>query len=709
MYFRKRLHILLIFFSLTSSQIICHAEQQVPKVSIQFEGKDKFVGFKFETAGLKNPLLIKGKAEYEKGGIFFETVNGKKWLRDKCIRSKADKASFHGRWECDDGKIVFVDIISEGDDFVVSFSSAGGARIVRWGFLLEADGDEYFTGLFERVVDGRQAKSWEKGIQAGMNLYGQQVDMHIKPTLSAYAPFYISSRGYGLFVYGSWPGRYDLCKEYSDRLQIQFNGPELKFKIYTSGKPSEIIKRHSIEVGPSILPPRWVFRPWRWRDEHTNRKTYYDGTEVEAPYNSEVVEDILMMEGLDIPCGVYWVDRPWAKGREGYDDFEWDPNRLPSAAEMIKWLNRRGIRFALWIAPWVAGNMARDAFEKNYVLPNQLCCKDYRALIDFTNPEARKWWQEKGVKKVLEQGVAGFKLDRSEEMAPSDKKNYAYDGRSTFEMRNDYPVEYVRSVYEICKEIRGSDFFLFPRAAYTGSSRYGGLWGGDIGSPAEGLRCAIIALQRCAVMGYPIWGSDIGGYWAGKLDREVCARWLAFGCFCPMMEVGPTENRGFWDMKSEPYYDSELLAIWRVYAKLHDALADYSYRCAREARETGMPIARPLFLVYPEQKQAWKDWQTYLYGPDILVSAIWEKGKTKHKLYLPAGGQWVDCWEKKVFEGGEYITVETPLYKIPIFIRQGSDLEMPDLQALYEESLQICRNKPDLKKLEKEAGFEKVK
>jgi alpha-glucosidase (family GH31 glycosyl hydrolase) len=327
------------------------------------------------------------------------------------------------------------------------------------------------------------------------------------------------------------------------------------------------------------------------------------------------------------------------------------------------------------------------------------------ALLDFTNQEAADWWQKKGVEKMLTQGVDGFKLDRSEELVPETGNIILSDGRTAREVRNEYPVLYVKTVNESCNKIRGDDFVLIPRAAYTGSSKYSGFWGGDIGSPPEGLRAAIIALQRSAVIGFPVWGSDIGGYWQGELNREVCARWLAFGCFNPIMEFGPTEDRAPWNMDSEPAYDTTLLAIWRLYAKLHAGLSDYRHEQAKTANETGMPVVRPLFLEFPEQEEAWKDWQTFMYGPDILVSAIWQKEVRSHTCYLPAGCDWTDAWDKgKIYEGGQYITIETPLYKIPVFIRKGSETDPGDLYQLYLESLKTVSIPPDLQKL-KETCF----
>jgi alpha-glucosidase (family GH31 glycosyl hydrolase) len=182
-------------------------------------------------------------------------------------------------------------------------------------------------------------------------------------------------------------------------------------------------------------------------------------------------------------------------------------------------------------------------------------------------------------------------------------------------------------------------------------------------------------------------------------------RWLGFGCFSPLMEVGPTENRGFWNNVEAPHHDPDLIATWRLYTKTRMKLISYLQDLAEEARATGTPIARPLFLEYPEQQPAWEDWQTYLFGPDILVSIIWEPGKTSQRLYLPAGETWVDAWDKKEHAGGKYIEVEAPPFKTPVFLRQGTSLDLGDLNALYNQSLEMARQKFDLAELEAKEGW----
>jgi alpha-glucosidase (family GH31 glycosyl hydrolase) len=444
-----------------------------------------------------------------------------------------------------------------------------------------------------------------------------------------------------------------------------------------------------------------MYGTWRWRDEVTQRTNYYDGTPVTGPFNAEFMEDVLMMKAYGIPLGIYWVDRPWGPGPVGYDDFEIDTNRLPNFAASIKWLNEQNIRMFLWIGPFFQGQMATNALARGWTLaalgqdPN---AGNY-PLCDFTNPDARKYWQD-GVARLLKMGVTGFKLDRSEENIPETGPGKVFDGRSVRENRNAYPVMYVKAAYDVSKEYR-DDFVCMPRAAYTGSSRYGVFWGGDIAGTPEGLRAEIIAVQRAAVMGYPNWGSDTCGYREQSTDPDLCARWLEFSCFTPIMEVGPTQNRAFWNFHDPPSYDANLIALWRLYARLHTRLADYSSAQAKIAHRTGLPIVRPLFLTEPAASAAWSNWWTYLYGPDILVSPVWQKNQRTQEIYLPSGEKWRDAWHpEKIYDGGRTIQVNAELHQLPIFVRVGSKAELGDLNQEWREARAAAAARPDLRALD---------
>lgn len=624
-------------------------------------------------------------------GLFYETAAGR-----VAIPAHA------GETKMPDGHVVTLTVKPDGKHTLVRLTAQPSSDIVKWGLAVSASADEYFTGIMERVVDGPQAASWAPERSETLNLRGQKVDMILKPTTSVYAPFYLSSAGYAVFVYGNWPGFYDFCASDPTHVKIEFEGPSFELKFYADKDPAALVRAHAQDAGPAFLPPKWMFTPWRWRDEHTQRTAYYDGTPVTGPFNSEVMEDVLLMKAYGIPCGVYWIDRPWGPGRLGYDDFEIDAKRLPHFAETIQWLEEQHTKTVLWIGPFFQGKMEREGLAKGYTLAGQKKLPNNYPMVDMTNPEAKAYWQD-GVAKLLKLGVAGFKLDRAEEDIPETGPFKVHDGRSIRENRNAYPPMYLKATYDVAKKFRGDDFVLMPRAAYTGSSPYGVFWGGDIGGTQEGLRASIIAVQRAAVMGYPNWGSDTCGYNHQLLEHEVCARWFAFSCFTPIMEVGPTKNVSFWNLPREPSYDAELIAIWRLYTRLHQRLADYGYEHAKIATATGLPIVRPLFLVDPKAPQAWTHWETYLYGADILVSPVWKKEQRTQEVYLPAGSQWRDAWHpEKTLAGGQVITVNAELHQIPIFVRVGAKIDLGDLNKEYAESVAIAATRPDLKALDAE-------
>jgi alpha-glucosidase (family GH31 glycosyl hydrolase) len=635
--------------------------------------------------------------------FFYETNRGRTALPLELTNGVTTVANrrWMGETMTADGHRIRLTITPQGRNFDFSLTATPSIDIVKWGLAIESSKDEYFTGLFERVIDGPQQASWAPGVSAAMNLLGQKVEMIVKPTTSIYAPFYLSSRGYAVFVKGTWPGLFDFEAAEPDRTGIEFEGPSLDMKIYT-GAPVDLVRAHAMEAGPPVLPPKWMFTPWRWRDEHTQRTSYYDGTPVTGPFNSEVMEDVLMMKAFGIPNGIYWIDRPWGPGPVGYDDFEIDGARLPHFPEMVQWLNSLHTKTFLWIAPFLQGKMAAEGIAKGYGLPGQKPTSNGQnyPLVDFTNPDAKAFWED-GVARLLKMGIAGFKLDRSEENIPETGPYKVFDERSIRENRNAYPAMYVQAAYEISKKYRGDDFVVMPRAGYTGSAQYAAFWGGDIGGTQEGLRASIIAVQRAAVMGYPNWGSDTCGYNQQLMEQEVCGRWLAFSAFTPIMEVGPTRNVAFWNLPRDPAYDDVLIAIWRLYARLHQRLEDYSYRQAQMAHNTGLPIVRPLFLVDPTHDEAWKNWWTYEYGPDVLVSPIWEKEKRAQQVYLPAGAAWRDAWHpEKTYRGGQTIEVRAELHQIPLFIRAGANLPVGDLNREWQESVEIARKRPDLKTLE---------
>jgi alpha-glucosidase (family GH31 glycosyl hydrolase) len=182
-------------------------------------------------------------------------------------------------------------------------------------------------------------------------------------------------------------------------------------------------------------------------------------------------------------------------------------------------------------------------------------------------------------------------------------------------------------------------------------------------------------------MGIPIWGSDVGGYYQFK-DREVFARWIEFGTFSGIMEIGGTGTlidpgtHAPWDMPTEPRYDQELIDIYRRYTQLRHALQPYIVAAAREAA-TGMPIVRPMPFADRKDRELADLWDQYLFGPDLLVAPVWKVGERQRTVYLPRG-RWRSYWDQsQVFRGRRTITVDAPLDTIPVFVRDGAEVPGP--------------------------------
>ena len=252
---------------------------------------------------------------------------------------------------------------------------------------------------------------------------------------------------------------------------------------------------------------------------------------------------------------------------------------------------------------------------------------------------------------------------------------------------------------------------VLPRAAWEGTQRHAIVWGGDTDPSEWGLRSALIAVQRAALLNFPVWGSDTCGY-TGPDSHEVCERWLQFSAFTPLMEVGPTGNAAPWSLNVdgkpalvgplgymyEPVWNPELIATYILYAQLHDDLADYSYAQAVRAHEEGVPIVRPMIAVHPERPELRDAFDQYYYGPDLLVAPVWRRGMRQRDVVLPESG-WIDAWTGQEQPAGT-VSVPTPVYKLPIYVRKGSDLRLGNLGSRWQSALARAAEKPDLSTLE---------
>jgi alpha-D-xyloside xylohydrolase len=580
----------------------------------------------------------------------------------------------------------------------VRFPTPSGTTEVADTWTL-ADGESIY-GLSERPTDSRPINGTFGALPVdeispravgGLDRRGETVEMLVRATYGVYAPFHQSSNGYGLYVEGTTPGTYDVGKTDPAALDLSFkigSTPEARdfsFNLFV-GTPAQILDQYSALTGRPFVPPEWAFRHWRWRDEHDRGEPVTLDGEL---MNAQVAEDLQMYEALDIPAGVYMIDRPWAGGAFGFDDFAWDPTRFPNPDGMLRVLKARGYRVAVWSAALATGSApgsnGAEAREAGYLAPGNESRPTFpdAQVIDITNPAARDWWTEKHVEFIRRWDISAIKLDRGEEFVSWSDSDVFADDRVGSDVHNEFPTLNLRLYHDLLRTARGEgDFVVKARAAYAGAQQWGIVWGGDTpGATAFGagpgtdlgLRTALIELQRAAFLGFPFWGSDTGGYYEFK-QRDVFARWLQFSAFCPLMEIGGHGNHAPWAMPTEPAYDDEMIAIYQRYVRLHHALIPYVMDAAAESARSGLPIARPLIFAYPDDLNVRDRWDEYLYGDDLLVAPLWQNGARSREVYLPAGG-WEDFWNRaRSFEGPATINVDAPLDVIPVFVRAGAEV-----------------------------------
>jgi alpha-D-xyloside xylohydrolase len=317
--------------------------------------------------------------------------------------------------------------------------------------------------------------------------------------------------------------------------------------------------------------------------------------------------------------------------------------------------------------------------------------KGMGSMIDFTNPLAKRWWQDQ-VRQAIAAGADGFKDDDGEGSFQGDVK-FA-DGTDKRLMRNRYAVLYNNAMEELIQKDMKGNGVLFARSVTTdghgGANGIGFLWGGDNESsfsPENGLPTAVTAGLSAGMSGIPLWTSDLGGYLKAGATQDplVQMRWTEYSAFSPTMEILSQTNEQPWNW-DEKTGGSQALDVYRKYVTLHMSLFPYRYAAAQEAAKTGMPIMRALVLQFQNDNRACTTKDEYMFGPDFLVAPVIDEN-TRRVVYLPEG-DWVDYWTGAHFSGGKTMLVDAPADVLPLYVRAGAVIpKIPeDVMTLVPQS-----------------------
>jgi alpha-D-xyloside xylohydrolase len=561
----------------------------------------------------------------------------------------------NGPWEMD-----FVDDagarVACGDHESLGYMNVSGAGNFVMQRLSMGVG-ECIYGLGERfgplVKNGQTVETWnEDG--------GTNSDHSYKCI-----PFYLSSRGYGLLVNSPAKVEFEIGTERVTQVQLAAPGEALDYYVFYGPDPKDVVEKYTRLSGRPAVPPAWSFGLWL----STSFTTQYD--------EKTVTEFVDGMREREIPLSVFHFDCFWMRQRH-WCDFEWDREKFPDPAAMLKRLKAKGLKISVWINPYVS-QMSRlfdEGRAKGYFVKRRdgsVYQADQwqpgMAYVDFTNPHALAWYQAK-LRHLLDMGVDSFKTDFGERI-PFDDNVVYHDGADPRLMRNYYCYLYNRAVFELLESYHGKgEALVFARAATTGCQKFPVHWGGDCEATFESMAEDLRGGLSFCMSGPAFWSHDIGGF-TGTANAALYKRWVAFGLLSTHSRLhGSSSYRVPW------LFDEESVAVMRHFARLKNRLFPYLFAAAHDAAERGHPVMRAMVLEYPDDPACRYLDRQYMLGSALLVAPVFRQDNLA-EYYLPEG-RWTDLVTGQLIEGGQWRTHVVDFMHVPLFGRENSMIPMSD-------------------------------
>lgn len=514
-------------------------------------------------------------------------------------------------------------------------------------------------------------------------------------------PFFLTSGAWGAWLDEEEPSVFDFGgADLSPHGRIELAprpaaGRSLRLKLLVADAPYGVVSRFVRLSGDIHVPPAWAFGPWMSSNS----------------WNSQALteENVARTLAEDVPATVLVIEA-WSDESTFYifNDAEYEPQpgahaprladfrfggRWPDPKAMIDHCREHGIRVVLWQIPVLKkldGPHPQHDADTAWALAHGFGIRHadgepYRnagwwftdaTITDFGNAAERDWWFGKRRYLFDELGISGMKTDGGEHIWGSDLRSA--DGRRGAALVNTYARDYTLAYHDFVQERTGGDGVIFSRAGYTGAQRTPAHWAGDENSTWEAYRASVRAGIAAGLAGVSVWGWDLGGFSGDVPTPELYLRGTAMAALCPVMQYhseghGASENRDRtpWNI-AERSGDPAALDGYRRFAQLRVRLIDYIHGEAKALAAAGLPLMRAPCLEYPaEHDRLAHDPYAYMFGRDLLVAPVVEKGQLVRRVLLPAG-EWLDAWSGASFSGGTAVTVPAPLQRIPAFIRADS-------------------------------------
>ena len=492
-------------------------------------------------------------------------------------------------------------------------------------------------------------------------------------------PFYLTNRGYGVFVNHPEKVSFEVGTEQVSKVEFSVPGESMEYFLINGPTMKEVLERYTSLTGKPSLPPQWTFGLWL----STSFTTNYD--------EKTVMSFIDGMEERGIPLQVFHFDCFWMKDFH-WSDFVWDSRVFPDPKGMLSRIKEKGLKVCVWINSYIAQEscLFAEGMEKGYFVKRKNgdvwqwdMWQPGMALVDFTNPAACKWFQDK-LEVLLDMGVDCFKTDFGERI-PTEDVVY-YDGSDPVKMHNYYTYLYNKTVYELLQRKRGKDdAVLFARSATAGGQKFPVHWGGDCWSNYEAMAESMRGGLSLTMSGFGYWSHDIGGF-EDTSTPDVYKRWAAFGLLSTHSRFhGSTSYRVPWA------YDDEAVDVVRFFTKLKLSLTPYLYSSAVRTSRTGVPMMRSMVLEFENDPVCQYLDRQYMLGDSLLVAPIFnDRGEAYY--YLPEG-TWTNYLTGETVEGGVWRKEHHDYMSIPLWARENTILPvnygLKHAADSYKEGLEL--------------------
>lgn len=470
-------------------------------------------------------------------------------------------------------------------------------------------------------------------------------------------PFYITNKGYGVFVNDTGKVSFEVASEKVERVQFSTKGEEMEYYIINGPTMAEVIKNYTGLTGKPALPPAWSFGLWLT----TSFTTDYDEKTVTGFING--------MKEREIPLQVFHFDCFWMKGSH-WCNFDWDENVFPEPEKMLYRLKSQGLKICVWINSYIAqrSRLFKEGMEKGYLLKKtdgSVWQTDEwqpgMGIVDFTNPAACNWYKAE-LKRLLDMGVDTFKTDFGERIPEKDV--VYFDGSDPVKMHNYYTYLYNKIVFELLEEVKGkNNALVFARSATAGGQQFPVHWGGDCVASYESMAESLRGGLSLALCGFGFWSHDMGGF-ENCATADLYKRWVAFGMLSSHSRLhGNSSYRVPW------LFDEEAVDVLRYFTNLKCSLMPYIYSMAVKTHEEGIPVMTPMVMQFTEDPTVPFLDRQYMLGDSILVAPVFdEKGFAEY--YLPKG-RWTNLLSNKVVEGG-WQKEQYDYMGLPVMVRENS-------------------------------------